>query len=213
VAGTTVRLDFADGSLGASAGCNSMGGAYQLDGDVLRIPDGLAMTEMGCEPDLMAQDEWLAGLITGEPTLALDGDTLVLTAGSTVLTLLDREVADPDRAVVGTTWVLDGIIDGDAVSSVPGGVRATLRIEEQPDGSLVAAVEDGCNSGSGPVEVAETTMSFGNRMTTLIGCEGDQAAVADAVLAVLQGEVEYQVEAASLTLDAGDQGLTYRAKD
>ena len=81
VPGTEVRLDFTDGSLGASAGCNSMGGAYRVDGNVLLLPEGLATTEMACDPARMDQDAWLAELLAGEPVLDLDADTLTVSAG------------------------------------------------------------------------------------------------------------------------------------
>ena len=38
----------------------------------------------------------------------------------------DREVADPDRPLEGTRWVVDGIVAGDAVLSIPAGVTAAL---------------------------------------------------------------------------------------
>ena len=44
----------------------------------------MAMTEMACEPAaLMDQDTWLAAVLTSRPTVALDGDTLTLTAEGT----------------------------------------------------------------------------------------------------------------------------------
>ena len=142
VAGSTVRLAFQDGQVSASAGCNSMGGPYRIDGDRL-VAGQLATTEMACDPALMEQDRWLADLLGGA-TIALDGDTLDAHQGDHRLTLLDREVADPDRPLLGTRWVVDGLISGDAVSSVPAGVIAALTFS---DGRV--DVEAGCNTGGG----------------------------------------------------------------
>ena len=73
---TQVQLSFKDGKVGASAGCNGMGGEYEVGGGTLKV-DSLAMTEMGCDPPRHEQDTWLSQLLTGRPTIQLDGDTLV----------------------------------------------------------------------------------------------------------------------------------------
>ena len=59
VAGSRIRLTFqADGTLGANAGCNSIGGAWKLEGGMLVYSVG-SMTAMACEQPLMDQDTWL----------------------------------------------------------------------------------------------------------------------------------------------------------
>lgn len=204
VAGSTVRLTFHDGGVSASAGCNSMGGPYRIEGDRL-IADQLATTEMACDPALMEQDRWLADLLGGA-TIALDGDTLTLTKVAVRLTLLDREVADPDRPLLGTRWVVDGLISGGAVSSVPAGVTAALTFS---DGRV--EVEAGCNTGGGAIRVTETTIDFGPIGLTKIACAPGVMAVEGAVTTVLFGIVGYTIDAGSLTLDAGGVGLMLRA--
>jgi heat shock protein HslJ len=42
---------------------------------------------MGCTQELMNQDTWLVDFLSAEPSWQLTGDVLVLTAGTTVLTL------------------------------------------------------------------------------------------------------------------------------
>jgi heat shock protein HslJ len=204
VAGSTIRLSFRDGQVGASASCNSMGGAYRIDGDRL-ITGQLATTEMACEPPLMEQDRWVAELLGGA-TVALDGETLTLTNSRVSVTLVDREVADPDRPLLGTRWVVDGLISGDAVSIVPVGVTAALTFW---DGRV--DVEAGCNSGGGSVEVTDATLDFGPIGLTKMACEPGAMAVEAAVTAVLSGTVRYTIEADALTLDAGGIGLMLRA--
>jgi heat shock protein HslJ len=204
VPGTQVRLTFRDGELSAQAGCNIMGGAYSIEGDRL-VTTQLSMTEMGCDGPRQAQDEWLAGFL-GNVTFTLDGDTLVLTDGSVRLTLADKEVVTPDQTLEGTRWVLDGIVSGDAVSSVPMGVTASITIA----GGRVD-VEAGCNTGGGTVEVTAGTITFGPIATTKMACEAAPASVESAVLAVLSGPVRYTIDADVLTLDAGGAGLMFRA--
>ena len=204
VAGSTVRLGFESGQLSGSAGCNSMGGPYRIDGDRL-IAGQLATTEMACDPALMEQDRWLSDLLGGA-TIALDGDTLTLTGVATRLTLVDREAADPDRSLLGTRWVVDGIVSGGAVSSVVAGVTAALTFS---DGRV--DVEAGCNTGGGAVQVTDSMLDFGPISLTKMACAPGTMAVEGAVTAVLSGTAGYTIEAGILTLDTGGSGLILRA--
>jgi heat shock protein HslJ len=203
VDGTRIRLRFADGQLGASAGCNTFGGSYRIE-DGRLIVEGGAMTEMGCDDERHAQDDWLFGLLGAGPSVTQDGDTLTLSADGTVVTLQDREVAEPDQPLEGTTWTVDSIITGDAVSSVPGDVLATLVFTDA--GQL--EVNTGCNSGGGTYEVTDGTLRIRDLITTLRACDGAAGQLEAAVLAVLNaGEVQYAIDAGSLTLMAGGHGL------
>ncbi len=204
VPGSVVRLSFQDGQIGATGGCNSMGGPYAIEGDRLVI-SRLATTEMACAPDLMDQDQWLADLLDGA-TIDLEGDTLTLAKDETRLSLVDREVADPDRPLTGTRWIVDGLVSADAVSSVPVGVVAALTF----DAGRVD-VETGCNRGGGSVTVTDTTLTFGPISLTKMACEGGAMEVERAVSAVLTGEVLYTIEAGTLALDVGAAGLSLRA--
>ena len=194
VEGTEIHIGFTDGSLGADAGCNSMGGDYTLDGDILDVGPMFA-TEMGCEQALMDQDTWLAEFLTSSPTASFDSDVLVLERDGTIITMLDRESADPDRPIEDTRWVVDGLVANESVSTVPGGAIASITIT---DG--IAAVETGCNAGSASVEVTETTLTFSPMAVTLMACPPAETALQDAVLAVLDGEVSYEIEADHLSL-------------
>ena len=73
VAGSTLTMTFEDGRLGVNAGCNQMSGAYEVDGTTLAWIDAPIATMMACEPDLMAQDEWIAAVLTDGVEASLDG--------------------------------------------------------------------------------------------------------------------------------------------
>ncbi|TVR26401.1 MAG: META domain-containing protein [Ilumatobacter sp.] len=147
---------------------------------------------MACEDALMDQDTWLAGLLTGSPAVALDADELVLTSadGVTVVTMLDREVADPDRPLEVTRWLLESTISEGTV-----------------------AVESGCNTGSGSVTVGEDTLTFGPIATSARECESDLMDLEAAVFAALDGEATYEIEADVLTIRSGPDGLVLRADE
>lgn len=216
VAGTRIRLAFGDaGTFTASAGCNTMSGSVDVE-DARIVVGGLAMTEMGCDPERHEQDAWLAAFLGAGPAYELEGDRLRLSGrggdrGGTVIELLDREVADPDRALVGTEWRLDGIVEGDAVSSVPGQLTATLVFEAA---RLVVEVE-GCDGGSAAVEIGEATIRVAAWNPADLGCgRGVSKSVASKITRALDGEVAWEVEASSLTVSHPDgHGLMLRAAE
>ncbi len=203
VGGTQVRLNFQDGQISANGGCNTMGGTYLVSGARLFI-SGAGVTEMGCDADRMTQDQWLFAFLGATPDIALDGNELVLTSGDTVITLLDREVADPDLPLVEITWGVVSVISGGAVSSVPAGVVATLTFFA--DGTVQIAT--GCNSGGGNVTITDDTLRFSDLVMTEMACGGAAGEMEAAVLRVVTAEVVgYRIEAGSLELMAGQFGL------
>ncbi|MDP3891264.1 META domain-containing protein, partial [Nocardioides sp.] len=205
--GSELRLTFTGGQLRMNAGCNHLSGDYELDEDGVLVVGPIGGTEMGCPAGLMEQDLWLAELFTEPVDVGLAEETLSLTSGGTVLTLTDRRVASPDAPLVGTRWRLTTLVDGETAGSVREEIPA--RIELTEDGRLL--LQTGCNNGQGSVEVdaAAGTLTIDLKQITRAACEGDVADVERAMLAVLDGEVEYAVEEQALTLSKGTQGLGF----
>lgn len=203
VPGTRIRVAFAEGRVSASAGCNIYGATYQVQ-DGRLVASGGSMTEMGCDEERMAQDDWLFAFIGARPSITVNGNELVLEASGTVVTLLDREIADPDRPLVGPTWTVTTIFSGDVASSAPDGVVATLIF--QADGLVL--IETGCNSGGGRYAATAEALRFSEVVTTKRACPGAGSELEAAVLRVLRAEtVGYRIDAGSLELRAGDAGL------
>lgn len=207
VAGTRIRLNFQATDLGASAGCNSIGGTYRIDNGVLVFEAG-AMTEMGCDPERLAQDDWLVKLLGSRPVATVAGNELTLQSGSVLVRLMDRKVVEPDVALVGPSWTVVSIISGDAVSSVPQGAEATLRF--RADGSV--EVNAGCNMGSGTWKLVGTGLEITGVGLTKRACQGPGGALESAVMSVLNaGSMAAAIDSNVLTLQAGEQGLQLRA--
>jgi heat shock protein HslJ len=208
VAGTRIRLNFAGTNLGASAGCNSIGGTYRLEGGLL-VFEGGGMTDMGCEEPLHGQDDWLISVLDSEPAVRLNGNELVLEADQVVIRLQDRTVVEPDANIVGPTWTLVSVIDGDAVSSIPEGQSATLKFGA--DGSL--EVFAGCNRGGGTWTAVGGGIEVSPLMLTKMACDGPSAMIESAVLAVLEADtISASIRSDVLTLQAGPNGLQLQAK-
>lgn len=230
--GTRIEITFGDdGRINLNAGCNSIGGPVAIGAHKL-VVDELSSTAAGCIPDeLHEQDEWLSGILHSDPTYVLDGDRLRLESAGSVIEMLDRTVADPDPTVVapdptvadpnptvadpdrpldGTTWQLDGIVTGDAASSLVQGTGATLVFR---DGRVEVSIE-GCNQGSAAVTIGETEIEAGPLAMTRMACPPDITTVETAVTTVLDGTITYTIEASSLTLThPSGNGLTLTAAE
>lgn len=195
VAGTRVSLEFTDdGRLVATAGCNTMSGTVRTGGGRLET-EGLAVTDMGCDPPRHEQDEWLAEILGAKPAWRKDGPTLTITAGDTEIVLTDRETAEPDRDLAGPAWALDTIIDGQTASSTPAGTTTTVRFG---DGRV--SVDTGCNEASATYTADGDTVRFGPVSRTRRACPPDIMRLESAVLDVIRDEVTAELDGDRLTL-------------
>ena len=207
VGDTRIRLDFRATDLGASAGCNSMGGTYRIENGRL-VFEGGSMTEMGCDAERAAQDQWLIALLASKPAARLTGDELILESGSIVVRLLDRKVVEPDVALTGPTWTVFSIINGDVVSTPPQPVPATLQFNG--DGTMT--IFAGCNQGGATWKAVGSGIQVSDLVLTKKACDGPAGALESAVLGVLRaGTIAAAIDSNQLTLQAGTQGLQLRA--
>jgi heat shock protein HslJ len=205
VEGTEIRLRFADGKLTLTAGCNTMSAGYTLD--VSRLTVGpVQSTEMGCDRERMDQDGWLAKLFDRPVQISTGPDGAVV-SGDTVLSIADRKTVSPDKPLIGTTWILDTVYDGDTAASVPSTKHAWIRFGRH--GQVHA--DDGLNDGSGPVSVTGDRVNFGDGLGwTLVGCTSG-CPVGD-FSGVLSGTARFTIEEDRLTLTQGAHGLGFHAR-
>ena len=187
---TRVRLEFTDdGRLVADAGCNSMQSKVSTSDGKLTLEGGLAMTMMGCPGPQQGQDSWLANILSGKPAWKLDGSKLDLTAGSTTISLVDRETAEPDVALDGTKWTLTTVITGEAASHHAGFEKVWMTLNgERVTGST------GCNDFQGMVARATGKLTFGELATTRRACAGTPRQLETTLLNALKGEVSYEID-------------------
>ncbi|WUJ67752.1 META domain-containing protein [Kribbella soli] len=213
VPGTRIRLEFFrspnknEGDprvydvLRVHAGCNRMGAAVAA-GELLAdgrlwIP-GLGGTQVGCEPPLRDQEEWLKTFLTSNPSWQVDGDELTLTSGGTTITLLDKRIAEPDLPLDGTRWNVGATItNADARHHRYHTDPAWIRI----DGEYLTG-STGCNEISGTVTRNNTQLTFTDVTITDRTCTGETAEVQAEILATLRAEVAYTIDHNELTLIA-----------
>jgi heat shock protein HslJ len=209
VPGTEIRLRFDKSELSAYAGCNSMSGNYSFDGYAL-IVNSTSTTEIGCDAALHDQDEWLSAFLRGRPTAMLDDPRLSLSSEDETLILLDRELASPDRPLVGTYWVGRGIGDGTGVTLGPGSTLVTIAFGA--DGQV--AVFSGCQSGSGGFSSDQSTIAFTDLTFDGEPCtDPNLERQSDQVLVVLDGsDVTFRIEESALTLERAGTTLYFTAE-
>ena len=82
-AGASYALTFSDGRLSARADCNTCVGAYTLSGQTLTAGPALACTRAACAT--MAFENTFMLLLSGQHTVAMSGDSLVLSSERGVL--------------------------------------------------------------------------------------------------------------------------------
>ena len=210
VAGTRIRLSFDEEGrrISANAGCNHLGGEARIEGGRL-VAEQMAMTDMACDGGRGEQDAWLAKFLAGRPTIRASGTELVLASDTTEVRLMDRTVADPDRPLIGTRWIVESAIDRDTASSIPQGAIAQLVLNA--DGTFTGNA--GCNQMGGAAVIATPTIRFSGVFTTKMACEDGRMRLEQHVLAVLRDDVSYEIEADQLRLrHASGKGLDLRAE-
>ncbi len=201
---TTLRLSFRDAELNFSAGCNSHFAGYTVCDGNLCI-DGIGSTEIGCTPELAAQDMWLAEFFGSQPSLMLDADQLTITGAEATLVFLDSEVADPDRPLTGATWTVDTFIDGGAASNFALQDEPTLLFNDDGNVDLFT----GCNNGSAEYAVDGDRIAFSNVITDDAACEGGaNEAERRFIQVVTDGLSDFEIDANRLTLMRGDVGIS-----
>jgi heat shock protein HslJ len=100
---TQLQLGFGASQFGADAGCNHLGGDYQIRDGRLIISNG-QMTAIGCLGELGRQEGWYYTFLQSSPTISMDSTGIVLTNGDTVVTFVDEVFASP-MPTRDVTWV------------------------------------------------------------------------------------------------------------
>lgn len=206
VPGSHLRLEFHDGTMNGSAGCNTLTGPYDVQGGRLSWTQAPAMTMMACREPLMQQDQWLSDWLRTGADATLDGDVLTVTSGGVTVRLQPEAPADAST-LLGRTWKVIELTTPTSAATIPPGVR-TPTFEVAADGTVL--LDTGCNRGHTTVTADGDTLRFGPVMTTKMACPSAAADVEQAVLQALQGDVTVANAGDTATLDNGHHGLVVR---
>ena len=199
VAGSAATLEFADGSVSGSTGCNEFNGTYTVDGDSLTIELG-PMTQKACtDAGLQAQETAIVERLPKVSTFTVDEDGLTLKdeGGATLLLY-----AQNDTALPGTSWTATGVNNGkDAVESTD--LTEQLTAEFGPDGVLSGS--GGCNTFTADYTVSGSDgLQIGAIASTRKACEDPVMQLENEYFTALGKTVQYKLSGDTLTLrDSG----------
>jgi heat shock protein HslJ len=197
-----------DGRLIARAGCNMLQGQVETTGGRL-VVDELGSTDMGCDQARLDQDAFVSGVLSNSPLWELAGDRLTITSGGTSFDMAPRESVHPDRDLVGTSWELDTLVDGQTASSGPSGAPPVTLVF---DGKKVTA-DTHCNGVRADYTVQGDTIEFTLGMMTMMACAPEIMQGESAVVQVLDGTAKYEITADRLTLsNESGKGIQLHAK-
>jgi heat shock protein HslJ len=198
------RITFnSDGStFRGTAACNSYGGSIETEARSLSLEE-IFVTEMACEPDVMASEQAYLSALQLVNATTRDGDVLLLSGDATEL-WFTTVAPVPEEALVGTPWVLETLIDGETASSAMGDA---VTLEMREDGTL--------NAGTGCRTLTGTWVATGDEIQTPeLSTAGECSAQLERqdghVVGVLEGGFTVEIDGDRLTLTAaGGQGLVY----
>lgn len=208
-AGSEPTLEIDGASLRGRSHCNLYDGSITLDGGGGVAITVSSTTEMAClDAGLMEAEAAYIEALSRVEVIELAEDSLILSGQDVELAYrFVPPVADVD--LVGTIWVLESLITGDAVSSTVG-EPATLELAA--DGTFQGST--GCRGFGGRFESTGGAARVGELVNDDRACMNEVARQDEHVLAVLRGGFSYTIQGASLTLMAEDGiGLGYLAED
>lgn len=203
--GHPVTLSFDEGAVGGTAACNGYFGTYTADGERMTV-SGLGSTAMACSPaEIMQLEALYLGALPRVSDFMLEENLLL--SGDGVMLSFRLLPPVPVVEITDTVWVLDGLVQGDAVSTSMG-ERATLELFT--DGSLLGST--GCRTLNGHYVIEGAEVQFTD-FSAVGDCEPDLQAQDGHVVTVLGDGFRAEVDAQTLTItSAGNLGLIYRAE-
>ena len=205
VDGYPITMSINGTEVSGRAACNSYFGTLKVNGSAVSFGE-MGQTAMGCEPEVMEAESvfmTVLGLVT-HFEYAEDGLVLSSPEGDLVFHAV---IPIPTAELVGTTWVLETLVEGEAASSVAGD-RATLLLAA--NGALTGST--GCRTltgrwlESGGVIVVPELLAEGE-------CPSELSKQDSLVVTVVGDEFRAEVDGDKLTLTSmGTDGLVYRAQ-
>ena len=152
---TTTTLQFEQGHLSGTDGCNRYTGTYSVKGPAFEVSPQLASTRMSCPEQVANEAQAYIAALSASKLYRIEGARLLLLSadGTTLATLAAQSLL-----LEGTSWNAIGINNGrQAVQSVVKDTTVTLSFGAGGDASGSA----GCNHYSGRYQASGSSISIG----------------------------------------------------
>lgn len=204
IPGVDAAIQFADGSVGGTAGCNSFSGSYTTDGNTLTIGP-MASTMMAClENNIMEQEAAVQANLPAAATYTIEGDTLTI-ANADGETTLTFQATEP-ISLTGTNWVATSYNNGnEAVVSLI--ADSTITADFGEDGTLSGNA--GCNQYTTSYTVDGDAITIQPAASTMMFCESPEGVMDQETLYLqaLSTAATYQIDGTTLTLRTAEGAM------
>jgi heat shock protein HslJ len=196
-------LQFSDGHVAGSDGCNRYSGRYESKGADFRVLPGVAATQMACEPAVDEQARvFMQALLHATRVRVDEAGLSLLDAGATTVAGFVAQSTE----LAGTSWSVTSFNDGrrDAVVGVLPGSEVTLEF----GAGDTAAGTAGCNRYTTRYRRSGATLAFDSPAATRKACP--QPGVMEqehAFLAALANVATARIEGDRLELRRADGAI------
>jgi len=224
IAGHKPTIDFGEGDLSGSAGCNSYFGLYTYDTNGSLEISGLGNTEMACpEPGVMEQEQVFLGMLRAAESYRVVSGKLRIRGGGNLLVLARSEGApppsetppeeDPDTPVQtqpsleDTYWELESYgAPGSLIVAVPGKESTITFTSDEISGFA------GCNTYLGSYESdTDGSLEASDIARTAMYCTNEDVRnQEDGFMDALQAAEKYEVAGQKLRISGGGMLLVLR---
>jgi heat shock protein HslJ len=194
---TRVTINFAEGEVSGTAGCNNYFGPYQADGNSLTIGP-LGSTMMMCIQDDTATQEtaFLANLGNVASYDIVNNQLQLIDAEGNTILVFNVEESIP---LVGTDWTVTGYNNGqEAVVSILADTEMTALFDEN---GLVSG-SAGCNNYRASFETSAETINIGPAASTRKLCPEPEGIMEQETLylAALEMAATYEIDGSRLDM-------------
>ena len=196
-----VTLNFSDGKLGGTDGCNHYGGSYTVNGSQFSAGQDIFSTLMACEEGIMQQASAFLSALTSAVKYEINGGKLsLLDENGAALAVFSAQSQD----LAGTNWIVTGFNNGHqgVVSPI---LDTELTLVFDTEGKLSGRV---CNSYFGAYETGKGTIKISALGQTEMYCVEPEGIMEQEsqFLQALGTAATYRVDGNSLEMrTAGDE--------
>ena len=201
-----VTLQFANGTLQGTDGCNRYHGPYTADAEGFRLSGNLASTMMACPEPLMQQATAFITALSQARAARMEGGQLGLLGASGVVL---ATFAPQNRDLSGTAWRVTGYNNGrQAVVSLLDG--STLTMAFATDGNLSGSA--GCNTYRAAFTASGESIRIESVASTRKMCAEPQGVMKQeaAFLKALADASVFRIDGNRLELRFADGALQHR---
>lgn len=161
---TDITINFANGQISGSAGCNSIMGEYESDGLNFSIPM-VGSTLMACEDSVSEQENNFLDALTTATRISQKENTLFIHYGDNATLMLEQQ-QPIDK--VGVTWMWERFDDTADTNNIVIDDPSLYTLLLNSDGTY--EVKADCNLASGRYTLDDSLISFESGPTTLAEC-------------------------------------------